>query len=338
MSTQSRNGRQDFLRAAAIFSVVLIHSVFGFESTPAERTAAEWLSTFARPCIAVFLFVSGFFFPSLPTTGQMLARFQRILVPYLVFSLLALLYQTRVVGLPAAFMERPWVILENLLTGNTWGVYWFIPVIVLTYLGGWVLARPASHSLLWVTAFFLAVNLFLVAYFEPIVDQTALSHEPMVWFFCYRVLPTWPVYFFLGQAARVYDLTRHFLTHRRYVLGMWVAVFLAYNVLFWLGVPGATGGYRSIIDTLYAIASIAALTVIARESPWLGFVGRTSYTTYLMHYFIVSLTQWIATTVLSDPPFWLSFVVFGLSLGGSLVFAWAAQHLLGERARQWFGV
>lgn len=338
MSQSARDGRQDFLRAVAIIAVVAIHSAFGFDSTPGERGVAEWLSTFLRPCIAVFLFVTGYFFPLDPTPGQMGRRFRRILVPYFVFTSLALLYQTRGTGLMAALAERPLRILQDVLTGNTWGVYWFIPIIVFTLLGGWVLARPARRSLIWIAAFFLVTNLIIVGYVDQVIARTSLADEPMAWFYLLRVLPTWPVYFFFGRVARVHGLVDYFRAHRPVVLLIWLFVFLAYNGLYWAGVSGATGSYRSIIDTLYSLATIAALNAVAVKSSVFGFIGRTSYATYLAHYFFVSFTQFVISSVWIDPPFWMSTVVFGVALGGSLAFNWATTRFLGERARQFFGV
>ena len=58
-----RNDLLDWLRTVAILIVLVVHAVPGYEKTNLEKFGVDWLTTVFRPCIAIFLFSAGFFFP-----------------------------------------------------------------------------------------------------------------------------------------------------------------------------------------------------------------------------------------------------------------------------------
>src|SRR3972149_10022559 len=80
-----RDPQLDFMRAVAIMGVLVIHSVGRYRHTDLDLVVAGWLGLFCRPCIAVFLFVSGYLFNEHPDARYLARRLKRVLVPYLVF-------------------------------------------------------------------------------------------------------------------------------------------------------------------------------------------------------------------------------------------------------------
>lgn len=336
--SQQRDRNFDFMKAVAIICVLIIHCAFGCESTGgANQQIADWLGTFTRPCIAIFLFVAGYFFTRNTSRAQMFLRLKRILIPYLLFSVLAFLYQTRVIHALETFLAQPGLVLRDLLIGNTWGIYWFIPVILTNSLLGWWLIRDNRPSLIWITLAFFVINLIHTAYFDRIVALAGIADDPGLWLYSYRFYVSWPFYFFFGALAHQYQLVRVFRTNRKAVVLLWLLVFVTYNLLFAFGVV-QPGGYNSVIDTLASLSAIAALCTLQVNVPLFSFIGETSYTIYLFHFFLFSITRRLSTLVSAQPPYWFSLVIFTVTMSGSVAFCWLSKRLLGRHARVWLGI
>ncbi|HQQ87822.1 MAG TPA: acyltransferase family protein [Smithellaceae bacterium] len=91
-----RNIRFDAIRGLAIIMVLIIHSSTVYADSALEKNIGHWMAKNARPCMAIFLFLAGYFFYNTKLNVTSLwSRFKRIIIPYLVFSSLVYLYSYR---------------------------------------------------------------------------------------------------------------------------------------------------------------------------------------------------------------------------------------------------
>jgi len=91
-----RNIRFDAIRGLAIIMVLIIHSSTVYADNALEKNIGHWLAKNARPCMAIFLFLAGYFFyKPAPNVTFLWSRFKRIIIPYLIFSSLVYLYSYR---------------------------------------------------------------------------------------------------------------------------------------------------------------------------------------------------------------------------------------------------
>jgi fucose 4-O-acetylase-like acetyltransferase len=88
-----RDHKLDFSRALAILGVLVIHSVGRYAHSEIEGIIGGWFGLVARPCIAIFLFVSGVLFEKGQNISYLRHRMRRVLYPYLFFSAFASVYE-----------------------------------------------------------------------------------------------------------------------------------------------------------------------------------------------------------------------------------------------------
>ena len=93
MKTNSgRIFQYDLMRAVAIIAVVMTHSMTKFYHTPLEISISQWLNTFMRASIPVFLFLAGLFFHYKADFNYLKQKFIRVLVPYTIFFIPSTIY------------------------------------------------------------------------------------------------------------------------------------------------------------------------------------------------------------------------------------------------------
>ena len=218
-----RNHRFDILSSVAICMVTIIHSATAYTSTGFERWAGGWLDLFSRPCIAIFLFSSGyFFFTDKLTKEKLLKRIVRVMVPYTVAYLAVCVYENNL-GLFYAMVHRPLSFFGNYLIASNWGIYYFVFVIFYAYLAGYIVYQlsPLRTRMLAVTVIFFFGNLLQGAFYDPLNNQSKIA---LIYY--YRSPITWLCFFFLGWLYRQYDIQRIIDSQRITVRGIWLAVYL----------------------------------------------------------------------------------------------------------------
>ncbi len=127
----------DALRGVAILCVVAIHSLgyMGNVQRNGSDTASFWIMIFFRQilnfAVPVFLFVSGYFCPRKEGGGLQFIKKQvpRVLVPYLVWSLILLIVFPLIKSEHISWFRIPY----DLLTGGASGPYYFVLLIVQMY-------------------------------------------------------------------------------------------------------------------------------------------------------------------------------------------------------------
>ena len=132
----ARDQTLDLMRGLALLGVVVIHTFYRFAEPGPERLLFALPALLARPCIALFLFCSGYLTRPDGRSGPLLQRLKRLAVPYLFFSLLAYPFKLWV-----KIPFDPALIPLDLVMGNTMDIYYYLLVIAYTHLIGWWLAR-----------------------------------------------------------------------------------------------------------------------------------------------------------------------------------------------------
>ena len=85
-----RDNNLDLLRAVAILFVLIMHSAIRYVPETEDLFAGHVFRLLARPGVATFLFVSGALFLDSYDVTYLTRRIKRVIVPYFVFSVLAL--------------------------------------------------------------------------------------------------------------------------------------------------------------------------------------------------------------------------------------------------------
>ena len=147
MSTEAQKFRArrdinaDFIRAAAVIMVVLLHisspPVSAFNETPrAGWWVANAIDAFTRPCVPLFLLLSGYFLLD-PTREETLGAFYRkrvrkVLIPFLAWSVIFLGWNVRMMGQSYTLGAALQAILEGRVYFHLWYVYTLLGLYLAT--------------------------------------------------------------------------------------------------------------------------------------------------------------------------------------------------------------
>jgi len=315
----------DHLKALAIVAVCVTHAlpnVLVASTTPAERIATA-MASFHVPA---FLFAAGFLATrrGRVDTRSVGAQLKRVLVPYLLASLVAIvLLRWQVVTLRHVCF---W-----LATGSTIGIYYFVPVLAcclvtlpvasrlgIVPLAGVITALAAYAWLAWQDPAWRLVHGFFWS-IRDVLTQFYFGH------------------FLLGVlGARLLPQVRRL--HARAAPLCLVAALLAITGFAWLAAGQALAMWAPLARAGYLLGVIALIAVIVPRGVAPGPVrvlSEATLTIYLYHYLIypallprlrAALPSGIAVTVMA---------ACGLALGVAV--AWAGRRILGGRSRVLIG-
>jgi peptidoglycan/LPS O-acetylase OafA/YrhL len=312
----------DVLKASGIIVVIWIHAFQEFGNT--EPLIIRRLAFLTRFAVPAFFFASGF----LSARGRALAmrefaarRLLRLLVPYLVASLLALgfrhfMFSEQIAGRQAAF---------ELATGAAWGVYYFVPLLLGAAIAGQGVFR--FRSLAWpLFASFWVLGL--------LSEMSIISFDGFFWQI--RNPFRWWGYFFAGWVIALHFGALEQLTavRRRRIGGVALAVAVTVFLYFVLALPTswtaqvAALGYIGIYSI---VGALFMLTFGSADVPAVRWLSEATYPIYLYHYFIIAVVhRWLATP-LRNP------TAFVLGVAGSVGLVYGGRKLLGRHARLLIG-
>jgi surface polysaccharide O-acyltransferase-like enzyme len=288
----NRNHRLDLLRAVAIIAVIIIHTFSRVDTSSLEITIAGWLRTITRPTIAIFLFVSGMLFSKQQANIQyLLKRYQRVLVPYTLFSICYLI----VVHGSSVFdyvVHNPLRMVAFYSIGQIAGQYYFVFVILYIYLIAYVVLNTPwlNRTLITITVIACLLNFFQGAYFDLVIQHMTFPNEHIPSVFIYRSPLYWPVFFFLGMCVQRFHLDARIIQYKYSIRVVWLMTFVVYTGLFLANTP-SIDGYNSIIGTLYSFTTIFALFTLDWQHEAVTFLSRISYYLYLCHIVVLELLQ-----------------------------------------------
>jgi peptidoglycan/LPS O-acetylase OafA/YrhL len=281
-ATQSRDGVIDAMRGIAILMVIGIHSL----PQPLDAVWAKSLDAALRPCVPVFLFVSGYL-TALSGRVPFAKRLTAAVIPYAIAFAAAYAYMA--LHNPA-MDHRITTTLARFALGYVF-VYYYVFVYVCCTLGLWFVfavggtEQPdSSKRIAALLILSIGCGLLAGAYLDPAISRLgasgALLDEVRM-----RDIPFWFSFAALGALTAMFaDLSDQGM--RRALLGAMLAAYILYAVVRILGL-GDAATYDSTAFFLYAALFCIALFAIRPGSPLLGWFGSGSYFIYLWHIFIV---------------------------------------------------
>ena len=324
----------DHLKAAAIVAVVFTHSArLGLKGpvTPWDLVLAGMWVPYHVP---TFLFVSGFLYAGRDAgrdagrepleRSRLLARLSRVLLPYLVASLLVQASGTSGAGSlrEAAF---------QLATASAVGSYYYVALIVCCIFVAWPLSRAPEGAVAVLWAALLAYG--LAAWLEPSLSISRgvfwSLRNPLQHFFLAYFVAGWGAALLLPRSI---DTIRR---RRKELIALSGGA-----VLFGVLVYGQQLGLRPspVVRLVYSfgvIGGIALLTAPRAPGATVRLLSEASLAIYLFHRMFQLCTQSLvedwhpAARILTQ-------AAVGLVGGGLL--AWGGRRVLGApRARAWLG-
>jgi surface polysaccharide O-acyltransferase-like enzyme len=319
----------DALKAAGILTIVLIHAM-RTHWDPAVSTLEVWIGHATRFGVPAFLCASGYLYArtSPVPLATTLGRLRRILVPYLIASLLAQAFR--------AFRgEEPLsgAIWSDLLIGASFGPFYYVFVIAILVVATPAFAHLSRRAIAGATLVCLAVQWFFDA--APMGMWMPLTwhiRAPMLW---------WP-YFLLGWCVRLYAASLAELCARHRIP---LAACLAASVLVLTAASSLAGSApQTFVRTaawldVYAILALIAVVAhgLGSSPPWLRFLSDATYAIYLFHLFFLLPVQDLLplpnkrALLLPIALPWLA------GLAGSLALVVAARAAFGRGSRNWVG-
>ncbi|MGH0028362.1 MAG: acyltransferase family protein [Myxococcota bacterium] len=318
----------DALKVAGIVTIPLIHALRA-PWDPAVAPLEVWIGHATRFAVPAFLFASGFLYATRErVAGSTLrGRLRRILLPYLLASLLAQAFRAAT-GHEGGVGDW-WL---DLLIGASFGPYYYVFVIVCL-----VLATPLFAAL---PARLLPALLLLLAGLQWVTDAGALGWVDMRVHIRNPLL--WWAYFLLGWCVRLHwpGVRRFADAHRPLLLltfGTAVVLLTAAS-----GLEGSAPRLAVRTAAWLDVYAILGLVFVAagrmqRVPGWLRFTSDATYALYLFHLFFLLPARWLwpqpdgAVTAAGILLPW------AVALAGPLLLVLAAQTLLGARSRAWIG-
>ncbi|MFZ5817874.1 MAG: acyltransferase [Bacillota bacterium] len=350
---RKRIAELDILRAVAAFAVVMIHvTAAPLTTLPIQARSFFWYSLvnqWSRFSIPAFVLITGLvLFYSYGRREEFRAgefftrRLQSVAVPYLVWTLLYMLWRTRIESTWGQFPTNlGWAVLR----GTAMYQLYFI-VLIFQYYLLFPLIRPLGRSR-WLGAA-VAASLALQAllmwdtYYGLFTPQITAPWAVELFKWRDRLFPWWIGYFMVGVylAARLDALLA---LARRWA---WPMLAAAGGLLTWMMVeyaqalarPGVTVGFAATgfrpSAYVYSLVAIVGLVGLGgwlqeREGWWnraLLEMGKHSFGIFLVHPLVLELTTRLLRPLLLTPSVHLV-VVGALVLAGSYLFSRAVAAL-----------
>ena len=329
-AAQSRDGVVDAMRGIAILMVIGIHSL----PQPIDAAWAKSLDAALRPCVPVFLFVSGYL-TALSGRVPLAKRLKAALIPYAIAFATAYAYMA--LHNPA-MDHRIGTAFARFALGYVF-VYYFVFVYVCCTLALWLVyavggtgpdSRQRIAALLILS---IGCGLLAGAYLDPAISRLGAS-DGLLDEVRMRDIPFWFPFVALGALTAMFaDLTDQGM--RRALPVAALLAYMVYAAVRILGL-GDAAAYDSIAFFLYAALFCVALFAIRPRSPLLGWLGSGSYFIYLWHIFIVmALRDHTALRQLGDVT---SFVVCcGVTALVTIAALLALRQFASPRLCRWLG-
>jgi surface polysaccharide O-acyltransferase-like enzyme len=309
---------------AGIVTIVLIHALPP-PWDPGASPWVRWLHQVTRFGVPGFLLASGFLYAAGPSDLAVAGRrLRRILVPYLVASLLAQLWH-----LAHASASPTGNVWKDLLFASSFGPYYYVFVIAPLVALSPAFARLPRPALLAAAAALLAAQWAVEAAEVWRLDFYWHLRNPLLWW----------AYFAIGWCLRAeHARLSAWLAPRR--AGAVAALAAAVAALTWLasdaaGMPRTAARTASWLDVYAILALVAAAAGFFARSRGLRALSDATYAVYLYHLFFLYAAQEALGALARGPGAVL--LPFAAGLLGSLALVALARRILGPRARDWLG-
>jgi peptidoglycan/LPS O-acetylase OafA/YrhL len=279
---RSRDGVIDAMRGIAILMVIGIHSL----PQPLEAIWEKSLDAALRPCVPVFLFVSGYL-TALSGRVPLAKRLRAALIPYAIAFAAAYAYMA--LHNPA-MDHRIGTTLARFALGYVF-VYYYVLVYVCCTLGLWFFfavgrtdQRDSRKRITALLILSIGCGLLAGSYLDPAMSRLGAS-DALLDEVRTRDIPFWFSFVALGALTAMFvDLTGRSMRHA--LLGTTLAAYMLYAAVRVLNL-GDAATYDSTAFLVFAALFCVSLFVFQPGSPLLGWIGSGSYFIYLWHIFIV---------------------------------------------------
>lgn len=327
----SRDDVVDSMRGIAILMVIGIHAL----PQPLEAPWAKSLDAALRPCVPVFLFVSGYL-TALAGRVPLAKRLKAALIPYAIAFIAAYAYMA--LHNPA-MDHRLGVALARFGLGYVF-VYYYVFVYVWCTLGLWLIfvaagtGQPDPRKRVAVLLV-LSVGCGLLAgsYIDPAMSRLGVS-DSLLDEVRMRDIPFWFSFVALGAlAAMLADLAEQSM--RRTLFGAMLAAYLLYTTVRILNL-GDAAFYDSTAFFAYAALFCVSLFTLQPRSPLFAWLGSGSYFIYLWHIFIVmALRDYTTLHQFGGVTYFAITCSLTMLLSSAALFA--VRQLASSRIRRWLG-
>lgn len=344
MEHKGREIQYDYLRALAVFCIILVHSI------PAETlNSRQWLfSAASQPVllsfVGIFFMLSGLFLLSSPAKdilGFYWNRFQTIFVPFVFYSGIYYWYYRIYLGKEEIrWTEHLGAFLKDFITGNIPMAphLWFMYVMMALYLCAPFLARMMKSLSDRELKIFLVLILIvqgLCTYLPALGLEVGQSLQ-------YMIFKGWLLYFVLGYACkRLYGKSPYLPFALLGIAGFGITMFQKYRTPFF------TPGIHDLAFTMIAMA-VAFFMFFECYGKWstpvlakiAGFVCKYSYSVYLIHYLVLGqfVRQWVDKTFLRHYYLPKILCVSGLTFLASLITAWILDETIVKLLKKVIGM
>lgn len=329
----------DWLRFIACFMVILVHSIEPFYLGGPEGTYIEssgdafWVTLIdsaLRPAVPLFVLASSYLLFPLKTDTQTFfkKRFERVLVPFLIWSVLYALIPMAGMreGFDVAFNFKNLGLNFMMHAGHLWFVYMLIGVyLLMPLLSPWVekVSQKEEKAFLCLWAFTT-----ILPFFRPLA-QTLLG-SPNLWGECpwnefgaFYTVSGFIGYLVLGHYIRTYAGNVSWGRTLAYAIPFWLIGYAVTSGGFWHIMPRELGfplsaPYQTAVDmettwsfcTFGVMMQTVAYFLVIRKITATGWFyehivlpfSRLSYGMYLMHMFVLMpVFAWVRSWGIPTP-------------------------------------
>lgn len=327
-----RDSGIDTMRGIAILMVIGIHSL----QQPLDTSWAKLIDAALRPCVPIFLFVSGYL-TALSGRVTLLKRIKTALIPYAIAFVAAYVYMA---WHNPAMDHRLVTTIARFILAYVF-VYYYIFVYVGCTIGLWLIFRAAgsgppdsSQRLVVFIALSIAFGLVVGSYLDPLLLKAGFS-ESFVQEVRLRDIPFWFCFAALGALVGTTGIGLTLRDMRALVMSAALAAYAIYAATRIFRI-GDAADYDSVAFFGYAALFSVLLFVLHLRTPFLAAIGSGSYFVYLWHIFVVmalrdhaSLHSFGAAT-----DFAITFVV---SASVSIIALVVIRRVLPSRVSSWLG-
>jgi surface polysaccharide O-acyltransferase-like enzyme len=287
VNAASRDSAIDTMRGIAILMVIGIHSLHQ-PLTPSWET---WLDAALRPCVPIFLFVSGYL-TMLSGRVPLAKRFKAILIPYAIAFIAAYLYMA--LHNPA-MDHRPAATAARFLLAYVF-VYYYVFVYAGCTLLLWLLLRPSTTGerplesrLVVILMLTIAIGLLAGSYLDPLLFRFGYSAS-LVEEVRMRNIPFWFGFAALGALVAMPGVRAAIQQMRLPLMAVTLVLYAIYAGVRQFQI-GDAADYDSVAFFLYAALLCVVLFTAEFRHPTLAALGSGSYFIYLWHIFVVMLLR-----------------------------------------------
>jgi len=290
----------DWMRAIAIALVPITHA--SYNEIFSSNTIIAYSDIFAHLAVPIFVFISGFLCFK-QSAKKILLRIPRILLPYLLLSILC-----QVVKFRSDILGNLPVILYNLLTVDSFGIYYFVFVIIYLYLFA-ILLNKFADKIKWILMLVILISIPFFVWSSVKDNNLYLISRELY----YRFPLNWLLFFVLGMWFKSLKDVSRLMTFKKQILLIFI---LSIIILIIANELGYWVIYGSIFWALMSVSGIFALySNFYQKKPIkaVRYLSEVSYSIYLLHILPIAFMFYfvnLSDNTIKTYPILITFIMF----------------------------